>query len=165
MYEMNIEECRLKYDFEKVFSGLYANGKLKDTIRDLRQVIQKHNRNCWLEHADYYHTIKNKKNFNYIKMRTFLKQQYKHTDYFRLEQDINTSKDKDIYRQILTLWKKHLRSAMITYAELKKQHDFNVQNHRKTHLTEKVQCSCGKMISRGNILKHMNTKAHLQKVN
>ena len=35
MYEMNIEECRLKYDFEKVFSGLYANGKLKDTIRDL----------------------------------------------------------------------------------------------------------------------------------
>ena len=90
---------------------------------------------------------------------------YKHTDYFRLEDGVNLIKDRDVYFQILLMWKKHLRSAMITYAELKKQHDFKVQHHRKTHLTEKIKCTCGKLISRGNILKHKNTKAHLQKVN
>ena len=44
---MNIEECRLKYDFEKVFSGLYANGKLKDTIKGtyLRRITTWSNNN------------------------------------------------------------------------------------------------------------------------
>ena len=165
MDKINIEVCRLKHDFDKVFSGLGTN-KWKDTLRDLRQIIHKYNRNGWLEHVDYYNTIKNKtKFFNYPKMRKFLKAQYKHTDYFRLEERISLWKERDVYTEILILWKKQLRSAMITYAELKKQHDLKVQHHRKTHLTQKVQCTCGKMISRGNILKHMNTKAHLQKVN
>ena len=160
MEKMDVEECRLNIDFKEVLSRGYNSDKSKDTLKDLRQVIHKYNRNGWLEHLEYYNTIRNKKDFNYVKMRKFLQAQYKHTDYFRFEEMPNLSKNRDVYKQILMRWKKHLRSAMITYTELKKQHDYKVQHHRKTHLTEKIKCTCGKMISRGNILKHKNTKAH-----